>query len=211
MIANLRISFAVVRIAQSSAQYLIRMQGRMHGPHCVQKRYFARRNDKSRGTNPPSNSYKTIMNNLTKASLFLVLALSTALLSAQAKPNFTGVWVLNLAKSDLGGAPITKISVEIDHNDPILKYTAKGTAGGQDFVETEILTTDGKPGHDSRGAVIATHWEDNMLVSVATTEDGHPFYEMRMTLAADGKSCIRDFLRTSPDDPQKRHEIYDKQ
>src|SRR5450432_412312 len=122
MIANLRISFAVVRIAQSSAQYLIRMQGRMHGPHCVQKRYFARRNDKSRGTNPPSNSYKTIMNNLTKASLFLVLALSTALLSAQAKPNFTGVWVLNLAKSDLGGAPITKISVEIDHNDPILKY-----------------------------------------------------------------------------------------
>jgi len=211
MIANLRISFATVRIAKSSAHYLIRMQGRMHGPHCVQKRYSARRNDKSRGTDPLALSYKTIMNTSTRLFLFLTLTLSTALVSAQSKPNFTGTWVLNAAKSDMGGAPITKISVEIDHNDPILKYTAKGTAGGQDFVETEILTTDGKPGHDSRGAVIATHWEGNILVSVATTEDGHPFYEMRMMLAADGKSCIRDFLRTSPDDPQKRHEIYDKQ
>jgi hypothetical protein len=151
------------------------------------------------------------MNALAKFSLFLTLALSTALLSAQSKPNFTGAWELNVAKSDLGGAPVTKISVQIDHQDPILKYTAKGTADGQDFEETETFTTDGKPGHDSRGAVVTTHWEGNMLVTVATTVDGHPYYEMRMTLAADGKSCTRDFLRTSPDDPQKRHEIYDKQ
>lgn len=151
------------------------------------------------------------MNTLTKLSVFLALTLSTAFVSAQAKPNFTGAWILNAAKSDLDGAPITRLSVQIDHNDPILKYTAKGTADGQDFEETETLTTDGKPGHDSRGAVITTHWDGAALVSVATTEDGHPFYEMRMTLAADGKSCTRDFLRTSPDDPQKRHEIYDKQ
>lgn len=151
------------------------------------------------------------MNTLAKSSLFLTLAFSTALLSAQSKPNFTGAWTLNPAKSDLGGAPVTKISVLIDHHDPILKYTAKGTADGQDFEETETLTTDGKPGHDSRGAVIVTHWDGATLVSVATTEDGRPFYEVRMTLSADGKSCTRDFLRTSPDDPQQRHEIYDKQ
>jgi hypothetical protein len=151
------------------------------------------------------------MNPLTKLSVLLTLALGAALGSAQSKPNFTGTWVLNLAKSDLGGAPITRLSVQIDHNDPVLKYTAKGTADGQDFEETETLTTDGKPGHDSRGAVIVTRWEGNVLVSVATTEDGHPFYEMKMTLATDGKSCTRDFLRTSPDDPQKRLEIYEKQ
>ena len=140
-----------------------------------------------------------------------MLTLTATFLSAQPKPNFTGTWVLNVGKSDMSSAPVTKISVQIDHHDPILKYTAKGTADGQDFEETETLTTDGKPGHDSRGAVVVTHWEGNMLVSVATTEDGHPFYEVRLTLAADGKSCTRDFLRTSPDDPQKRHEIYDKQ
>lgn len=151
------------------------------------------------------------MNILTKFSLFLALILAAALASAQSKPNFTGTWVLNSSKSDLGGAPVTKISVQIDHHDPILKYTAKGTADGQDFEETETITTDGKPGHDSRGAAITTHWEGDMLVSVATTDDGHPLYESRMTIAADGKRCTRDFLRTSPDDPQKRHEIYDKQ
>jgi hypothetical protein len=151
------------------------------------------------------------MNAFAKFSFFLTLALSTAVLSAQSKPNFSGAWVLSLAKSDMDGAPVTQISVQIDHHDPILKYTAKGTANGQDFEETETLTTDGKPGHDFRGAVIVTHWEGTTLVSVATTQDGHPFYEVRMTLSADGKSCTRDFLRTSPDDPQKRHEIYDKQ
>jgi hypothetical protein len=151
------------------------------------------------------------MNTFTRFAFVLALALTTGLLSAQSKPNFTGTWELNAAKSDMGGAPVTKISVQINHHDPILTYTAKGIADGQDFEETETLSTDGKPGHDSRGAVIVTHWEGNTLVTVATTEDGHPFYESRMTLAADGKSCTRDFVRTSPDDPQKRHEIYEKQ
>jgi hypothetical protein len=92
-----------------------------------------------------------------------------------------------------------------------LKYTAKGVADGQDFEETETLSTDGKPGHDSRGAVVTTRWEGATLVSVATTDDGRPFYDARMTLSADGKTAVRDFVRTSPDDPQKRHEIYEKQ
>jgi hypothetical protein len=151
------------------------------------------------------------MNTLNRIFCFLTLALSATVLSAQTKPNFTGTWELNLEKSDLGGAPITKLAVQIKHDDPVLMYTAKGTAGGEDFEETETLTTDGKPGHDSRGAVITSHWEGNMLITVATTDDGHPYYEMSMTLAADGKSATRDFLRTSPDDPQRRHEIYDKQ
>ena len=139
-----------------------------------------------------------------------MLTLSATVLSAQSKPNFSGTWELNLGESNLDGAPITTLAVQIEHEDPVLRYTAKGTAGGQDFEETETFTTDGKPGHDSRGAVVTTHWEGNTLVTVATTVDGHPYYEMRMMLAADGKSCTRDFLRTSPDDPQKRHEIYDK-
>jgi hypothetical protein len=151
------------------------------------------------------------MKTFTKFLLFLALALSTALLSAQSKPNFTGTWVLNAAKSDMGGAPITKISVQIEHHDPVLKYTAKGTADGQDFEETETLSTDGKPGHDSRGATVTTHWEGATLVSVATTDDGTAQYEARITLAADGNSFTRDFLRTSADDRQKRHEIYEKQ
>jgi hypothetical protein len=152
----------------------------------------------------------TTMNTFTKL-FFFMLTFSAVVLSEQTKPNFTGTWELNVGKSDLGGAPITKLVVQIEHQDPALKYTAKGVADGQDFEETESLTTDGKPGHDSRGAVVTTRWEGATLVSVATTDDGRPFYEARITISADGKTTIRDFERTSPDDPQKRHEIYEKQ
>jgi hypothetical protein len=151
----------------------------------------------------------TTMNTLTK--LFLFMLTCSAVLSAQTKPNFSGTWELNVGKSDLGGAPITKLVVQIEHADPVFKYTAKGIADGQDFEETETLTTDGKPGHDSRGAAVTTRWEGATLVSVATTDDGRPFYEARITLSADGKTAVRDFMRTSSDDPQKRHEIYEKQ
>jgi hypothetical protein len=151
------------------------------------------------------------MNTFTKFPFVLTLALNMALLSAQSKPNFTGTWELNAAKSDMGGAPVTKISVQIDHHDPILTYTAKGTADGQEFEETETLATDGKPGHDSHGNAVTTRWDDATLVSEFTTADGHPLYKAWLTLSADGKTATRDFVRTSADDPQKRHEIYEKQ
>ncbi len=151
------------------------------------------------------------MNTLTKLSLSLALALASALLSAQAKPNFTGSWELNVAKSDLSGAPIAKLTVQIEHNDPTFKYTAKGSAGGEDFEETETLTTDGKPGPDSHGNQVTSHWDGATLVIAVNGADGSPLYESRMTLSADGKTTIRDFLRTSADGPQKRHEIFEKQ
>ena len=150
------------------------------------------------------------MNTFTKL-LFFMLTFSAAVLSAQTKPNFSGTWELDVGKSDMGGAPITKLEVQIVHQDPVFKYTAKGVADGQDFEETETLTTDGKPGHDSRGAAVTTRWEGATLVSVATTDDRRPLYEARITLSADGKTAVRDFVRASPDDPQKRHEIYEKQ
>ena len=67
-----------------------------------------------------------------------MLTFNSVVLSAQTKPNFTGTWELNVGKSDLGGAPITKLVVQIEHQDPALKYTAKGVADGQDFEENRI-------------------------------------------------------------------------
>ena len=150
------------------------------------------------------------MSNLTRLLVLLTLTFSAAVLCAQTKPNFTGTWELNVAKSDLGGAPITKLTVQIDHNDPVFKYTAKGTADGQDFEETETLTTDGKASADSHGNQVAAHWEGTTLAGVVIATDGTPLYESKMTLSADGKTAFRDFARTGGD-PQKRHEIFEKQ
>jgi hypothetical protein len=73
-------------------------------------------------------------------TLFLASAVLCAVaLSAATKPNFSGDWELNPAKSDLGGAPITKLVVHIEHKDPMFKYTAQATVNGQDFEESKAL------------------------------------------------------------------------
>ncbi len=143
-----------------------------------------------------------------KLFLALALVLGALAVSAQDKPNFTGTWELNVEKSNLDGAPLSKLVVQVDHKDPVLTYTATGTAAGEDFSETETFTTDGKAATDSHGNEMRVHWDGSSLVfeSVGTqgTDSG------RLTISSDGKSMIRDYERKSSSEPQKRHEIYDK-
>ena len=166
---------------------------------------------RSHGTNRSDGPYPDGMKTSGKVVAFVILTFAAALLAAQSKPNFSGTWQLNMGKSHLGGAPITKLMVDVEHKDPVFKYTAKGIADGQEFEAAETLTTDGKPGTDSRGGAVRTHWEGATLVSESTGPDGSALYEARVTISEDGKTITRDFLRKSADDPQKRHEIYDKQ
>jgi hypothetical protein len=144
----------------------------------------------------------------TLGRLFLALSLLGAVCSAQTHPNFTGTWKLNAEKSDTGSG-VTALVVDVTHKDPALSYTVKGTAGGQDFEESESLTTDGQPSRDSHGATVKAHWEGTTLVAEGTGDDGSMAYSARITLADDGKSFTRIFKQAG--DPQPRREIYEKQ
>ncbi len=142
--------------------------------------------------------------------LLLFVVLFSAAVSAETKPNFSGVWKLNVEKSDLGGAPITQLIVQVDHKDPLFKYTAKGTAGEENFEETESINTDGKPTQDSRGATVTAHWDGSILIIESTGADGNALDGSRLALSADGKTITRDYVRKS-DEPQTRHEVFEKQ
>jgi hypothetical protein len=141
-------------------------------------------------------------------SLAAVLLGAVALFGAD-HPNFSGSWKLNIAKSEMGSEGVTALVVDVKHKDPVLTYTARGTAGGQDFEQTETFTTDGKPSRDSQGANLTSHWEGATLVAEGTGDDGTVLYKLRLTLSEDGKTITRVF--TQKDDPQPRHEIYEKQ
>jgi len=151
------------------------------------------------------------MNNPSRLLLPLLILASTSILSAGSKPNFSGTWNLNVAKSDLGGAPIDALVVEVEHKEPVFKYVAKGSANGRLFLEQELLTTDGKPGQDSHGATVTTKWEGDSLVTQATSGDGSPLYESRISLGTDGKTIIRVFVLKTADGPQTRREMYERQ
>jgi hypothetical protein len=151
------------------------------------------------------------MNHPSRLLLPLLVFASASILSAATKPNFTGTWKLNVAKSDLGGAPIDALVVEVEHKEPVFRYAAKGTAGGQPFEEQESLTTDGKPGQDARGATVVTKWDGEALVTQASAGDGSPLYESRLSMGTDGKTIVRVFVLKSADGSQTRREMYERQ
>ena len=150
------------------------------------------------------------MKTLRRSLIVWTVVLGAVALAADNKPNFSGTWELNVSKSDLAGAPITKLVVQVEHKDPVLKYTATGTAGGEDFTEVETISTDGTPTTDSRGAQVKAHWDGETLVIESTGDQGRALDATRLALAKDGKTMTRDYERKSADDAQKRHEIYDK-
>lgn len=107
-----------------------------------------------------------------------------------AAPNFSGNWVLNLAKSQYGQFPAPEVMTrKIQHHDPALSMTTyqKGTQGE---VTTELkYTTDGKPAVNGANEGSA-HWEGNKLVIETSREYQQTKLTQRdeWTLSADGKT-----------------------
>lgn len=149
------------------------------------------------------------MKNTHRLFFLLVTLLVAAALFAEDHPNFSGKWKLNIQKSETSGSGLTELIVDIDHKDPVFKYSVKGTAGGQQFEDDESFTTDGKPSRDSHGIMVTASWDGPSVVAVGTADDGSMIYLSKLTLSDDGKTITRVF--TQKDDSQQRHEIYDKQ
>ncbi len=84
------------------------------------------------------------MMSFTRRAAIAALALTSAALFAADKPNFTGEWKLNKAKSDLGmmadRMPETFV-VKISHEDPTITIAQPGMGGR---AQENKLSTDGK-------------------------------------------------------------------
>jgi hypothetical protein len=62
-----------------------------------------------------------------------------------AKPDFSGTWNLDVAKSDFAGAPAPdSLIYVIEHKDPNLKITSTQKSPQGELTNTRTLTTDGK-------------------------------------------------------------------
>jgi hypothetical protein len=108
---------------------------------------------------------------------------------SQAATNFSGVWKLNLAKSEFGPAPQPEIMTRtINHNDPVLQISSyqKGAAG-EATMELKY-TTDGKPA-ENKGSKGTAKWNGNKLVvdSVRDFQGAEIKLHDVWTLSGDGK------------------------
>jgi hypothetical protein len=99
----------------------------------------------------------------------LSLSLGALVALAQEKPDFTGNWVLNKAKSTLVKqfATIEKGTVHIEHEDPVFRFQRTFTFEGKDSSFGYELTTDGKEVVSDEGdskLYSRLYWEGDALV-----------------------------------------------
>jgi|HubBroStandDraft_4_1064222.scaffolds.fasta_scaffold76440_2 hypothetical protein len=123
-----------------------------------------------------------------------LLAAAFGLLPAQAKPNFTGAWKLNVAKSDFGAMPAPDSrNDKIVHDDPALADTiAQSGQMGETTAEMKF-STDGKETTNSvRGNEVKSiaKWEADELVidGKAQFNGADVTLKDRWSLSADGKT-----------------------
>jgi len=119
-----------------------------------------------------------------------VLAMTLLAAQSQAAPNLTGVWKLNLSKSDYGPVPQPEAMTRtINHNDPSLQISTY-QKGAQGEATTELkYTTDGKM-MENKGSKGSAKWDGDKLVvdSVRDMQGNELKFHEVWTLSADGKS-----------------------
>ena len=145
-----------------------------------------------------------------------VTAFATSML-AQTKPNFSGTWKLNVAKSDFGPLPAPDSRVDvIVHNDPTIKDDVNQTGGQGDFTGTINYTTDGKEATNKMGPLEVKStlgWEGSHLVvnSKLMLNDAEITIKGVWTLSDDGKTLTQDAHINSPMGELDTKTVFDKQ
>jgi len=148
-------------------------------------------------------------------SALLVAALS---LTAMAKPNLSGTWKLDVAKSEFGNMPgpasMTRV---ITHNDPAIavKTTQAGPRG--EFTTELKYTTDGKESvNTTRMGDVKSNvsWDGDTLVvkfKVNNPNAGELNIEERWDLESGGKSMIVKTKITGAAEAMGRKMIFTKE
>jgi hypothetical protein len=126
--------------------------------------------------------------------LCLIAALTLSTVHAADKPNFSGEWNLNIAKSVFGIIPPpTSFTRKITHAEPSITIADEQKGGTGDQSNTRTYTTDGKEityqmnGADVKGAA---SWDGDALVIRSKADAGGITISIneKMTLAAGNKS-----------------------
>jgi hypothetical protein len=146
-----------------------------------------------------------------------LLAIACGLLQAQAKPNFSGNWKLNTAKSDFGAMPAPDSRTDIiTHEDPDLKdsYTQSGQMG--ELTAEMKYSTDGKETTNSvRGNQIKTtaKWDGDELAIAGKTQFNGADVTLsdRWSLSADGKTLTIQRHVNSPMGETNQKIVLEKQ
>lgn len=129
---------------------------------------------------------------------FAVLALACLAGAADEKPNFSGEWEINAAKSDFGPFPApSKFIRKIDHQEPNLHSVTNQASERGEFTTELKYTTDGKEctntirGQEVKGTA---KWDGKALVIESQREMGGGVLKFteKWNLSEDAKTLTID-------------------
>ncbi len=135
--------------------------------------------------------------------LFL-LGATAAFMFAADKPDFSGKWVVDLAKSDFGMMPPPeKLERTVEHKDPEFKLKSLQKSQRGEFTSESKYTTDGKEATiqlRGRDAKVTANWEGNKLVVVTKSDFNGNAVTQKETwnLSADGKTLSTESAISTP-------------
>ena len=125
--------------------------------------------------------------------LIAIALLFLAAVAASAKPNFTGDWKLNTAKSDFGQMPApSSMTQKVVHDEPNLQVHSKQTSDMGDYERDAKYTTDGKECTNTfrdNPATSVVKWDGDALTFDTKGKFGDTDFTMKdkWTLSPDGK------------------------
>lgn len=151
------------------------------------------------------------MTNLRNCLLAGVVLLGLCAATAAAKPNFTGNWKLNTAKSDFGQFPApSSMTQTVTHDDPSLKVATKMATDNGDFDFDSVYSTDGKETTNTFGPnemKSVAKWDGDVLTTQTKGSfgDSEVTINDKWTLSADGKvlTIQRHFVSSQGEMDQK--------
>jgi hypothetical protein len=105
----------------------------------------------------------------------LVLLVAASAWTQDAKPNFSGTWNFDAAKSDFGPAPPPdSLGAVIDHKEPNVKITITQKSAMGDLTNERVLTTDGKENVNKARTMVGdqemkstSRWDGKKLLTTA--------------------------------------------
>jgi hypothetical protein len=152
-----------------------------------------------------------------KRALIAVLAVLVlaGIAPAADKPNFSGVWKMNAAKSDFGQLPPpTSFVRKIEHAEPSLTIVENQSAGGADSTTTRKLTTDGKTSAlelNGMAAACSAAWEGTDLIATTTLDSAGLKFTDKMSLSANRKLLTSKIKIATPQGDADLTVVFDRQ
>jgi hypothetical protein len=125
-------------------------------------------------------------------SALIVLTTLVGAVAAADKPNFSGEWKMNAAKSNFGGLPAPSAIVrKVTHAEPSLVIVEDQTSDMGTQTATRKYTTDGKDtAFEANGAEVkgSAVWDGNAIVVNSTVDAIGVRFTDKMSVSEDGRT-----------------------